>query len=98
VSFDALAMLAPTIPVTPLPLFDDVRGTIADMKIATFNVNGVNGRLPVLLRWLNDTSQRRDRAEEVRLLTEGITPAAAFDRSHGGSGIVRAFSCCRDRP
>ena len=22
------------------------------MKIATFNVNGVNGRLPVLLRWL----------------------------------------------
>ena len=26
------------------------------MKIATFNVNGVNGRLPVLLRWLKDTS------------------------------------------
>jgi exodeoxyribonuclease III len=24
------------------------------MKIATFNVNGVNGRLPVLLRWLLD--------------------------------------------
>jgi exodeoxyribonuclease-3 len=22
------------------------------VKIATFNVNGVNGRLPVLLRWL----------------------------------------------
>ena len=22
------------------------------MKIATYNVNGVNGRLPVLLRWL----------------------------------------------
>src|SRR6185312_12498530 len=22
------------------------------MKLATFNVNGVNGRLPVLLRWL----------------------------------------------
>jgi len=22
------------------------------MKIATFNVNGVNGRLPVLVRWL----------------------------------------------
>ena len=22
------------------------------MRIATFNVNGVNGRLPVLLRWL----------------------------------------------
>ena len=24
------------------------------MKIATYNVNGVNGRLPVLLRWLED--------------------------------------------
>ncbi len=26
------------------------------MKIATYNVNGINGRLPVLLRWLNETS------------------------------------------
>jgi exodeoxyribonuclease-3 len=26
------------------------------MKIATFNVNGINGRLPVLLRWLSETS------------------------------------------
>ena len=26
------------------------------MKIATYNVNGVNGRLPVLLRWLNESS------------------------------------------
>ena len=26
------------------------------MKIATFNVNGVNGRLPVLLRWLEEPS------------------------------------------
>lgn len=25
------------------------------MRIATYNVNGVNGRLPVLLRWLNET-------------------------------------------
>src|SRR5579875_1413186 len=25
------------------------------MRIATFNVNGVNGRLPVLLRWLAET-------------------------------------------
>ncbi|MCF6369436.1 exodeoxyribonuclease III [Rhizobium halophilum] len=25
------------------------------MKIATFNVNGINGRLEVLLRWLNET-------------------------------------------
>lgn len=26
------------------------------MRIATYNVNGVNGRLPVLLRWLEETS------------------------------------------
>lgn len=26
------------------------------MKIATYNVNGVNGRLPVLLRWLENSS------------------------------------------
>jgi len=25
------------------------------MRIATFNVNGVNGRLPVLIRWLGET-------------------------------------------
>ena len=24
------------------------------MKLATFNVNGVNGRLPVLMRWLDE--------------------------------------------
>jgi exodeoxyribonuclease-3 len=28
---------------------------MASMKIATYNVNGVNGRLPVLLRWLNES-------------------------------------------
>jgi exodeoxyribonuclease III len=26
------------------------------MKIATYNVNGINGRLPVLLKWLSETS------------------------------------------
>ena len=26
------------------------------MKIATYNVNGVNGRLPILLRWLEETN------------------------------------------
>lgn len=25
------------------------------MKIATYNVNGINGRLPVLLRWLGES-------------------------------------------
>jgi exodeoxyribonuclease-3 len=26
------------------------------MKLATFNVNGINGRLPVPLRWLDETA------------------------------------------
>ena len=25
-------------------------------RIATFNMNGVNGRLPVLLKWLNESA------------------------------------------
>jgi exodeoxyribonuclease III len=37
-------------------LFGGASGTLAAMRIATFNVNGVNGRLPVLLRWLEATS------------------------------------------
>jgi hypothetical protein len=28
------------------------------MKIATYNVNGVNGRFPVLIRWLAETKRR----------------------------------------
>jgi exodeoxyribonuclease-3 len=27
---------------------------LKSMKIATFNVNGINGRLPILLRWLGE--------------------------------------------
>jgi exodeoxyribonuclease III len=30
--------------------------TIRRMKIATYNVNGINGRLPVLLRWLQESA------------------------------------------
>ena len=29
------------------------------MKIATFNVNGVNGRFPVLVRWLAESQAGR---------------------------------------
>lgn len=42
------------------------------MKIATFNVNGVNGRLPVLLRWLNEARP------DVVCLQELKAPAAKF--------------------
>ncbi len=42
------------------------------MKIATYNVNGVNGRLPVLLRWLNET------APDVACLQELKAPFEKF--------------------
>lgn len=42
------------------------------MKIATYNVNGVNGRLPVLLRWLSETSP------EVVCLQELKAPQEKF--------------------
>jgi exodeoxyribonuclease III len=42
------------------------------MKIATYNVNGVNGRLTVLLRWLNET------APDVVCLQELKAPKEKF--------------------
>jgi exodeoxyribonuclease-3 len=42
------------------------------MKIATFNVNGINGRLPLLLRWLGAAKP------DVACLQELKTPQEAF--------------------
>lgn len=42
------------------------------MKIATYNVNGINARLPVLLRWLEETSP------DVACLQELKTPDEKF--------------------
>ncbi len=42
------------------------------MKIATYNVNGVNGRLPVLLRWL------KEEQPDVACLQELKAPADKF--------------------
>jgi len=42
------------------------------MKIATYNVNGINGRLPVLLRWLDET------APDVVCLQELKAPEEKF--------------------
>ena len=44
------------------------------MKIATFNINGVNGRLPVLLRWLEEASP------DVACLQELKAPDERFPR------------------
>jgi hypothetical protein len=54
------------------------------MKVATYNVNGVNARLPVLLRWLADAvilnpaaSVRAERYQAVVGKTPEITVEAA---------------------
>jgi exodeoxyribonuclease-3 len=45
------------------------------MKIATYNVNGVNGRLAVLLRWLDEA------APDVVCLQELKAPEEKFPKS-----------------
>lgn len=46
------------------------------MKIATYNVNGVNGRLPVLLRWLNETKPDVVCLQELKAPQEKFPEAA----------------------
>ncbi|PUZ20943.1 exodeoxyribonuclease-3 [Chitinophaga costaii] len=46
------------------------------MRIATYNVNGVNGRLPVLLRWLAETSPDVVCLQELKAPQEKFPEAA----------------------
>ena len=45
------------------------------VKIATFNVNGINGRLSVLLRWLEEAEP------DIVCLQELKTPDATFPQA-----------------
>ena len=46
------------------------------MKIATYNVNGINGRLPVLLRWLKESSPDVVCLQELKAPQENFPEAA----------------------
>ena len=46
------------------------------MKIATYNVNGVNGRLPVLLRWLSESQPDVVVLQELKAPQEKFPEAA----------------------
>jgi len=46
------------------------------MRIATYNVNGVNGRLPVLLRWLKETAPDVVCLQELKAPQEKFPEAA----------------------
>jgi len=49
------------------------------MKIATYNVNGVNGRLPVLLRWLEETTPDVVCLQELKAPQEKFPEKALLD-------------------
>lgn len=52
------------------------------MKIATYNVNGINGRLPVLLRWLNETSPDVACLQELKAPQEKFPEQAIKDAGY----------------
>ena len=53
------------------------------MRIATYNVNGVNGRLPVLLRWLEMTKPDIACLQELKTSDEKFPIAAIEDAGYG---------------
>lgn len=52
------------------------------MKIASYNVNGVNGRLPVLLRWLAETSPDVACLQELKAPQEKFPLGAINDAGY----------------
>jgi len=53
------------------------------MRIATYNVNGVNGRLPVLLRWLGETRPDIVCLQELKAPDEKFPLAAIHEAGYG---------------
>ena len=53
------------------------------MKIASYNVNGVNGRLPVLLRWLEETSPDVACLQELKAPQDKFPHAALAKAGYG---------------
>jgi exodeoxyribonuclease-3 len=55
------------------------------MKIATFNVNGVNGRLPVLLRWLAEAKPDIVCLQELKAPQEKFPAPALREAGYGAT-------------
>jgi exodeoxyribonuclease-3 len=53
------------------------------MKIATFNVNGINGRLPVLLRWLEQSAPDVVCLQELKAPQKKFPASAILDAGYG---------------
>lgn len=52
------------------------------MRIATYNVNGINGRLPVLLRWLNESKPDVVCLQELKAPQEKFPLSAIEDAGY----------------
>lgn len=70
------------------------------MRIATYNVNGVNGRLPVLLRWLKERKPdvvclQELKAPEEKFPEEAIKEAGYFAIWHGQKSWNGVAILCR---
>src|SRR3954463_1257413 len=58
----------------------DIERNRDDMKLATYNVNGINGRLPVLLRWLEQSKPDVVCLQELKAPQEKF-PVAAIEEA-----------------
>jgi exonuclease III len=61
------------------------------MRIGTFNINGINGRLPVLLRWLEERQPDVACLQELKA-EQSRFPAAALEKA--GYGALWTVSAC----
>lgn len=73
------------------------------MKIATYNVNGINARLPVLLRWLEETKPDVACLQELKAPPEKIPEQAIKDAGyhaiwHGQKSWNGVAILTRDKP
>ena len=81
-------------------------GTRTDLKIATFNVNGVNGRLPRLLEWLAESAPDVACLQEIKTddskFPAGKLEAAGYgavwhgQRAHHGVAILAKGAAPRE--
>ena len=67
----------------PSVLSSEFRASVPAMKIATYNVNGVNGRLPVLLRWLKKAKPDAVCLQELKAPQEKFPEQAIADAGYG---------------
>jgi len=67
------------------------------VKIATFNINGLNGRLPVLLRWLAEAKPDVVCLQELKAQQGSFPQAVIHDAGESSvkAGPTRSGSCIR---